>query len=233
MYKLALIVLFSSYLQWAWTLDNTYTHGFGNANLSTTSNIVGKKFDPRDFPGGLNLLEVNSNNSTYPLVYGTPVTFKKSDTRVFQLFHNHMGGNRLWLRNLYHSSSNPTQATVWNEIYHAGILGTGVSSRIPSSTKRSNVASFIWNNTRKGLIVGASTLPTGFKQAVAGKVIAEEVVVKLQSQWLDYVFKPEYTLRPLAEVEAHIQTHGHLPEVPRARQVERLDMARQKGMPFC
>jgi hypothetical protein len=75
----------------------------------------------------------------------------------------------------------------------------------------------------RNLNVGIGTSNThGYKLAVAGKVIAEEVVVKLQNQWPDYVFKPEYTLRPLAEVEAHIATHGHLPEVPSTQQVEEI-----------
>jgi hypothetical protein len=60
----------------------------------------------------------------------------------------------------------------------------------------------------------------GYKLAVKGKIVAEEIVVKLSSQWPDYVFSPSYSLLPLLEVEAHIQTHGHLPEVPNAQQVE-------------
>ncbi|CUH89332.1 hypothetical protein PH5382_03278 [Phaeobacter sp. CECT 5382] len=35
----------------------------------------------------------------------------------------------------------------------------------------------------------------------------------------DYVFDPEYELMPLAQVEAFIQTNGHLPKVPSAEQV--------------
>jgi hypothetical protein len=36
----------------------------------------------------------------------------------------------------------------------------------------------------------------------------------------DYVFKPDYKLRSLAEVEAYIQANSHLPNVPSAREVE-------------
>ena len=39
----------------------------------------------------------------------------------------------------------------------------------------------------------------GYKLAVKGKIIAEEVVVKLHENWPDYVFSPSYTLRPLSE----------------------------------
>ena len=60
----------------------------------------------------------------------------------------------------------------------------------------------------------------GYKLAVAGSMIAEEVVVKLQSSWPDYVFKPDYELMPLNKVEQFIQTNNHLPGIPSAKQVE-------------
>lgn len=60
----------------------------------------------------------------------------------------------------------------------------------------------------------------GYKLAVKGKMIAEEVVVKLHENWPDYVFQPNYKLRTLEDVEAHINTHGHLPEVPNAQTIE-------------
>ena len=69
--------------------------------------------------------------------------------------------------------------------------------------------------------VGIGTLNTyGYKLAVVGKIIAEEVVVKLSTAWPDYVFKPSYNLRPLSEVRAYINQNGHLPEVPTAAQVK-------------
>ncbi|GAB3688562.1 hypothetical protein GCM10027592_03690 [Spirosoma flavus] len=39
------------------------------------------------------------------------------------------------------------------------------------------------------------------------------------NQWSDKVFEKDYALKPLAEVETHIQQHGHLPNVPSAKQV--------------
>lgn len=56
--------------------------------------------------------------------------------------------------------------------------------------------------------------------AVAGKIIAEEVVVKLQSAWPDFVFHPDYSLKPLHEVEQFVRTNKHLPGIPSAAQVE-------------
>jgi hypothetical protein len=42
----------------------------------------------------------------------------------------------------------------------------------------------------------------------------------VESGWADFVFKPDYQLKPLAEVEQFISTNGHLPEVPTAKEVE-------------
>ncbi|GEM_PF-603450 len=38
--------------------------------------------------------------------------------------------------------------------------------------------------------------------------------------WPDYVFEPEFRLRPLSEVEAFVKDNKHLPEVPSAKEVE-------------
>jgi len=54
---------------------------------------------------------------------------------------------------------------------------------------------------------------------VAGTIRAEEVIVEAQP-WADYVFEDGYELKSLAEVESHIEEHGHLPGVPSAADVE-------------
>lgn len=68
--------------------------------------------------------------------------------------------------------------------------------------------------------IGAASIPSGYKLAVGGSIIAEKLRVKLQSAgWPDYVFTNEYRLRPLNEVEKFIQQNKHLPDVPSAKQV--------------
>jgi hypothetical protein len=57
-----------------------------------------------------------------------------------------------------------------------------------------------------------------YKLSVNGKIRAMEI--KVETGWADFVFTPGYRLRPLAEVEAHIKDHGHLPDVPSAQQVQ-------------
>jgi len=58
------------------------------------------------------------------------------------------------------------------------------------------------------------------KLSVGGKIRAEEIVVKLQTDWADYVFEDDYHLRSLEDVEQHIEQNGHLPGIPSANQIE-------------
>ena len=69
------------------------------------------------------------------------------------------------------------------------------------------------------LAIGTMTMPTGYKLAIAGKAVAEEVVVKLQSMWPDYVFEERYHLPTYAELENYIRANRHLPGVPTAAEV--------------
>jgi hypothetical protein len=60
-----------------------------------------------------------------------------------------------------------------------------------------------------------------FNNAIArfdGKIKAKEVEVKA-NVWADYVFKKEYQLRSLEDVEKHIIEKGHLPNIPTAQEV--------------
>ena len=68
--------------------------------------------------------------------------------------------------------------------------------------------------------VGTTNVPTGYRMSVAGKVIAEELRVQLQGAWPDYVFKENYQLLPLNELEEAIETNGHLPGIPAAAEIE-------------
>ena len=53
---------------------------------------------------------------------------------------------------------------------------------------------------------------------VAGTIGAEEVIVS--STGADYVFKPDYRLRPISEVADFIRQNHHLPDIPSAAEVQ-------------
>jgi hypothetical protein len=57
--------------------------------------------------------------------------------------------------------------------------------------------------------------------AVAGTIISEEIIVKLQSDWPDYVFSEDYLLPTLSEQEAFINKNNHLLGVPSRKDVKK------------
>mgnify|MGYP000844779768 FL=1 len=75
----------------------------------------------------------------------------------------------------------------------------------------------------RGIAVGVNSvterLPTDYRLVVGGKVLAEEVRIKLIKDWADYVFHPDYRLAALPEVATYIQSHQHLPDMPSAAEV--------------
>jgi hypothetical protein len=59
----------------------------------------------------------------------------------------------------------------------------------------------------------------GYKLTVGGKIICEELIVKLRSNWPDYVFGDTYKLKDLNELETYIAANKHLPNIPSAQEV--------------
>ncbi|RWU09972.1 hypothetical protein [Pedobacter chitinilyticus] len=57
-----------------------------------------------------------------------------------------------------------------------------------------------------------------------GKIRAKEIKVEATG-WPDYVFKADYKLNTLPELEAYIKANGHLPGVPAATEVEKEGVA--------
>ena len=63
---------------------------------------------------------------------------------------------------------------------------------------------------------GDYRVPEGFKFAVNGGIICEEVQVIADVPDADYVFDKEYELMTLGDLEAFIQDNNHLPGIPSA-----------------
>lgn len=83
-----------------------------------------------------------------------------------------------------------------------------------------NSGDFLINNSGS-VGIGTSTIPSGYKLAVNGSIICEELMVELNTSWPDYVFKDNYNLKSLIEVEGFIKENGHLPGIPSAQEVEK------------
>ncbi|WP_435355551.1 hypothetical protein [Emticicia sp. SJ17W-69] len=84
---------------------------------------------------------------------------------------------------------------------------------------------YLNNNTNLNVIlaqgggnVGIGTTTPNNKLDVLGVIRANEVIV--ETGWADYVFKEDYQLKPLDEVEAFIKENKHLPAIPSAANIQ-------------
>ncbi len=68
--------------------------------------------------------------------------------------------------------------------------------------------------------VGVGTFSPDRILTIKGKVHAEELNINLAVAGPDYVFKDDYPLMPVSELEAYVKTHSHLPEVPSAEELK-------------
>ncbi len=131
-----------------------------------------------------------------------------------------------------------TSAGTWgssiNLIEGGGSTNTDIWSIARQTTNGSGSSDLYFNfgttnnhvNTQKVVFTSEGSLcigtnnSHGYKLAVNGSSIMEEVKVKLKSTWPDYVFTPSYNLQSLSEVETFINENGHLPNIPSAAEVE-------------
>ncbi|MEO9510617.1 MAG: hypothetical protein ABJN84_07125 [Flavobacteriaceae bacterium] len=71
-----------------------------------------------------------------------------------------------------------------------------------------------------GGYVGIGTTTPDSQLTVKGDIHAEEVKVDLSVPGPDYVFKEDYDLKSLEEVQNYINKKGHLPNIPSAQEME-------------
>ncbi len=98
----------------------------------------------------------------------------------------------------------------------------GFLSNYPSAGKFSL---YNYQSTSNALVMDSNgnlgigtAYPGTYKLAVNGSIRAKEI--KVETGWADYVFREEYDLPTLEEVEKHIKEKGHLINIPSAKEVE-------------
>ncbi len=111
---------------------------------------------------------------------------------------------------------------------NCGAIGAAAGDTVLRNMGQSpNIIFYIPNNSNDGLsYTGFGNDAHGvwakfFNNKTAkfdGKVYAKEVEVKA-NVWADYVFKKDYKLNSLEEVEKHIEEKGHLPNIPSAEEI--------------
>lgn len=94
-----------------------------------------------------------------------------------------------------------------------------------SSSGNGDSSSTVWSESNTtasyngSVAIGINSVPNGYKLAVEGKIRAREIKVDTES-WPDYVFKEDYKLLSLEEIQKHISEKGYLPNIPSAKEVE-------------
>lgn len=101
-------------------------------------------------------------------------------------------------------------------ITNEGIGKIKFSTREMPWPNGSNQVRMVIDNTGK---VGIGTETPDAELAVNGLIHTKEVKVDLQG-WPDYVFEKTYELLTIEEVDKYIQKNGHLPNIPKASEVE-------------
>jgi len=108
----------------------------------------------------------------------------------------------------------------WNPAQpYSGVLPDGGGSvRASAEIGRLNIGDYLMV-THTGL-VGVGTANPTEKLSVKGKIRAQEIKVET-ANWADYVFRKDYQLPALSEIESYIQEYQHLPGIPSEEEVKR------------
>jgi len=109
--------------------------------------------------------------------------------------------------------------------FHQGNSGEDFNTRIINAGNYRMDLCTYYNSTYTEVIsiqqdrVGIGTIypDANYRMSVNGKIRAKEI--KVETGWSDFVFKPDYKLRTLSEVESYIKENGHLPEIPSEQEV--------------
>lgn len=101
-------------------------------------------------------------------------------------------------------------------------IGTNSGNAAGKFVIRTNGGDHVFVDGSGNVNIGSQTDAPGYILRVGGKMICEEVKVKLQSSgWPDYVFSEKYKLPSIAELTEFIKLNKHLPNIPSAADVQK------------
>jgi len=87
----------------------------------------------------------------------------------------------------------------------------------PTSAQAPTV--YIRSTNELGEGVWAKVIHSKGNHAISGKFTAKEIEVKIDTG-ADFVFKPDFNLMPLSEVESFVKENQHLPDIPSEKEMK-------------
>ena len=99
-------------------------------------------------------------------------------------------------------------------------IGTFATNETGSFIIRTNGANRLFVHENGSVSIGTTTVATGFRVSISGKVMCEELQVKLLGNWPDYVFHKGYKLKSIYSLETFIKRNNHLPGIPSANVID-------------
>jgi len=197
-----------TYAQWNTSGDNIYNTNTGNVGIGITTPTEKLHVFKPDTPANIlaeSPVDAATNRTIAKFMMKNPTT-----TEIYQFALRRIAGQVQCVTNAYVPSIGTwADISLFNFATRKLITQWGVGE-----IEYLNSGNFLLNNVGSvGIGTGTVAIPSDVKLAVNGKVNCKEVEVTL-SGWSDFVFKNDYKLRSLAEVENFINLNGHLPDVP-------------------
>ena len=214
---------------------NIFSTGLISSNTLVTGG--GKKMVVADEGGALNLAEMPEGDNM-----GNHIATNHLNIGDFSIYNG--SGTRStesWQKGLALTDDNNAILSNTSNCFFQVLGGSNMNSGMWVSNWESSGYGFVQNNDNitagiycdmnnpKPLMnfytdkVGIGVMPpetSKYKLFVTGGILTEEVLIKLQSDWADFVFDKDYKLRSLIEVEQFIKDNKHLPDVPSASDVK-------------
>jgi hypothetical protein len=187
----------------------------GQININSSEGngiVIGTPNDPMGNDGGSYAIKFYGYRDVTPNIITAKITAERT-----KLYENWLSqGTDLVFSTGAGSTANADNSVEKLRVKDNGNVGIGTSN--PSAKLEVNGAVIIGGIPKNGSGTNL-TAGTDYMLAVKGKVYCQEVHVTPTTQWADYVFKKDYNLLSLEEVERHIKERGHLNDVPSAEEV--------------
>ncbi|SEE67503.1 hypothetical protein SAMN04487765_3742 [Tenacibaculum sp. MAR_2010_89] len=222
------------------TINAFNISNLGNVGLGTTSPKsrldLGKNYsNPSIYPNKITLWSGGENNyfgfgiSTGDLDY-----FSQSNHRFYTGYNGTPGSEKMVIQSNGNVGIGTTSPNSKLTINNGALSFTG-SVSLPMASLGLHNSNFMYlvggsaglkltDDGLKGITVvdggnvGIGTTQPDMELTVNGKIHAKEVKIDLAIPAPDYVFKSDYKLRSIEEVENFIKEYSHLPEIPSAKE---------------